>query len=274
MQPAANTIVSLISVCLCVLPCGSGGVWVYFPRDKVPSGASCGHHMPVVPPKPAVGPGNDCESGKRSNKPPCKTTTKSTLPSASSKLEKHFTPPHRAGATRTNRLLNFKPLRWRQTPLYGPVCLCISPQYGEHRCLQYPHGRGSEFYPPTGGASRAFGLPQAAAKRLFAGGSPHPLYLRKKEDAACITHQGGESHCIASVRPRVRTIRVQGSRVPNKPEHRRYAALVGNERDKSRRPESLICSIRVPKLNSLKNIVSSLYPAVSREQGRLIFVLG
>ena len=93
MQPATNTIVSLISVCLCVLPCGSGGVWVYFPRDKVPSGASCGHHMPVVPPKPAVGPGNDCESGKRSNKSPCKTTTKSTLPSASSKLEKHFTPP-------------------------------------------------------------------------------------------------------------------------------------------------------------------------------------
>ena len=84
--------------------------------------------------------------------------------------------PHRAGATRTNRLLNFKPLRWRQTPLYGPVYLCISPQYGEHRCLQYPHGRGSEFYPPTGGASRAFGLPQAAAKRLFAGGSPHPLF--------------------------------------------------------------------------------------------------
>ena len=31
------------------------------------------------------------------------------------------------------------------------------------------------FSPPSGGASRAFGLPQAAAKRLFAGRSPHPL---------------------------------------------------------------------------------------------------
>jgi hypothetical protein len=31
------------------------------------------------------------------------------------------------------------------------------------------------FYPPSGGASRAFGFPQAAAKRFFAGRSPHPL---------------------------------------------------------------------------------------------------
>lgn len=31
------------------------------------------------------------------------------------------------------------------------------------------------FYPPLGRASRAFGLPQAAAKRIFVGRSPHPL---------------------------------------------------------------------------------------------------
>ena len=34
-----------------------------------------------------------------------------------------------------------------------------------------------DFTHPRVGASRAFGLPQAAAKRLFAGRSPHPLFL-------------------------------------------------------------------------------------------------
>ena len=34
---------------------------------------------------------------------------------------------------------------------------------------------GSAFYPPSGGASRAFGLPRAAAKRFFASRGPHPL---------------------------------------------------------------------------------------------------
>ena len=43
----------------------------------------------------------------------------------------------------------------------------ISPQCGERLCRWYLHGRGSGFYPPSGGASRAFGLPQAAAKRLL-----------------------------------------------------------------------------------------------------------
>ena len=43
----------------------------------------------------------------------------------------------------------------------------ISPQCGERRNRRYLHGRGSGFYPPSGGASRAFGLPQAAAKRIL-----------------------------------------------------------------------------------------------------------
>ena len=92
------------------------------------------------------------------------------------------------------------------------------------------------FYPPTGGASRAFGLPQAAAKRLFAGGSPRPLYLRKKEDAAVhyTPRRRIPLYCLCAASRE--TIRVQGSRVPNKPEHRRYAALVGNERGQKPTP--------------------------------------
>ena len=45
--------------------------------------------------------------------------------------------------------------------------------------LREPGGR---FYPPLGGASRAFGLPRAAAKRLFAGKSPHPLFSSKSKN--------------------------------------------------------------------------------------------
>ena len=95
---------------------------------------------------------------------------------------------------------------------------------------------GGRFYPPTGGASRAFGLPQAAAKRLFAGRSPRPLYLRKKEDAAVhyTPRRRIPLYCLCAASRE--TIRVQGSRVPNKPEHRRYAALVGNERGQKPTP--------------------------------------
>ena len=231
MQPATNTIVSLISVCLCVLPCGSGGVWVYFPRDKVPSGASCGHHMPVVPPKPAVGPGNDCESGKRSNKPPCKTTTKSTLPSASSKLEKHFTPPI---------------VRGQRVPT---ACLILSLCGGDRHpsmalfASASPHSTesiGASSTRTAGGANfthpRVGQAERLACKRLFAGGSPRPLYLRKKEDAAVhyTPRRRIPLYCLCAASRE--TIRVQGSRVPNKPEHRRYAALVGNERGQKPTP--------------------------------------
>ena len=40
-------------------------------------------------------------------------------------------------------------------------------------CRQYLHGRGTRFYPPTGGASRAFGLPLAAKRFLRAGARTH-----------------------------------------------------------------------------------------------------
>ncbi len=40
-------------------------------------------------------------------------------------------------------------------------------------CRQYLHGRGTRFYPPTGGASRAFGLPLAAKRFLRAGAHTH-----------------------------------------------------------------------------------------------------
>jgi len=41
---------------------------------------------------------------------------------------------------------------------------------------------GSRFYPPSGGASRAFGLPRAAAGRLVAGRSPDPLCDQRPND--------------------------------------------------------------------------------------------
>ena len=271
MQPATNTIVSLISVCLCVLPCGSGGVWVYFPRDKVPSGASCGHHMPVVPPKPAVGPGNDCESGKRSNKPPCKTTTKSTLPSASSKLEKHFTPPI---------------VRGQRVPT---ACLILSLCGGDRHpsmalfASASPHSTesiGASSTRTAGGAN--FTHPRVGqAERLACRKRPPNAFLRaeahahficgKKKMLRCITHQGGESHCIASVRPRVRRSGCRAAVYPTNQNTAAMRPLWVTSEDKSRRPESLICSIRVPKLNSLKNIVSSLYPAVSPGPGTFDF---
>ena len=49
----------------------------------------------------------------------------------------------------------------------------ISSQCGERLCRQYLHGRGTRFYPPTGGASRAFGLPLAAKRVLRAGARTH-----------------------------------------------------------------------------------------------------
>ena len=49
----------------------------------------------------------------------------------------------------------------------------ISSQCGERLCRQYLHGRGTRFYPPSGGASRAFGLPLAAKRVLRAGARTH-----------------------------------------------------------------------------------------------------
>ena len=49
-------------------------------------------------------------------------------------------------------------------------------------CRQYLHGRGTRFYPPTGGASRAFGLPLAAKRVLRAGAHTH--FLRPKDRRA------------------------------------------------------------------------------------------
>ena len=130
--------------------------------------------MPVVPPKPAVGPGNDCESGKRSNKSPCKTTTKSTLPSASSKLEKHFTPPIVRGQRVPTACLILSLCGGDRHPSMA-LFASASSRSTEHHFGTLPAAGWGRFYPPTGGASRAFGLPRAAAKRLFAGRSPHPL---------------------------------------------------------------------------------------------------
>ena len=93
----------------------------------------------------------------------------------------------------------------------------------------------------------------------------------KKKMLRCITHQGGESHCIASVRPRVRRSGCRAAVYPTNQNTAAMRPLWVTSEDKSRRPESLICSIRVPKLNSLKNIVSSLYPAVSPGPGTFDF---
>ena len=97
------------------------------------------------------------------------------------------------------------------------------------------------------------------------------FFCGKKKMLRCITHQGGESHCIASARPRVRRSGCRAAVYPTNQNTAAMRPLWVTSEDKSRRPESLICSIRVPKLNSLKNIVSSLYPAVSPGPGTFDF---
>lgn len=54
------------------------------------------------------------------------------------------------------------------------------------RCPYQAVGR---FYPPLGGASRAFGLPRAAANAV-PGGSPDPLYCQRKEKPERLVEQG------------------------------------------------------------------------------------
>ena len=51
----------------------------------------------------------------------------------------------------------------------------VSPQ-----CGYLPPGPVPQ-HPPSGGASRAFGLPQAAAKRFSAGCRPHPLTAEREK---------------------------------------------------------------------------------------------
>ena len=60
-------------------------------------------------------------------------------------------------------------------PVVSPVCLDQGRGRETAPSASFGGGRGTRFHPPSGGASRAFGLPQAAAKRIFAGRSPHPL---------------------------------------------------------------------------------------------------
>ena len=198
----------------------------------VPAGYGCISHETRYLPEPHVGiiclsflqsqlsaRAMTVSQGKRSNKSPCKTTTKSTLPSASSKLEKHFTPPI---------------VRGQRVPT---ACLILSLCGGDRHpsmalfASASPHSTesigasstrtagGANFtHPRVGQAERL-----ACRKRLpnaFCGRKPTPtLSAEKKKMLRCITHQGGESHCIALCAASRETIRVQGSRVPNKPEH-------------------------------------------------------
>ena len=52
-----------------------------------------------------------------------------------------------------------------------PSCKPCVPRSGEGQenapSASFGGGRGTRFCPPLGGASRAFGLPQAAAKRIL-----------------------------------------------------------------------------------------------------------
>ena len=56
------------------------------------------------------------------------------------------------------------------------------------------------FYPPMGGAGRAPGLPQAAAKRIC-GRGPHPLCAVSARRAQARGGQVGESRCRGCVAP-------------------------------------------------------------------------
>ena len=57
--------------------------------------------------------------------------------------------------------------KWPVCPAVGPVCLDQG-RAGEPAPPDFFGGRpGERFYPLLGGASRAFGLPRAAAKRLL-----------------------------------------------------------------------------------------------------------
>ena len=135
---------------------------------------------------------------------------------------------------------------------------------------QQPVGEGDFTHPRVGQAERL-----ACRKRppnAFLRAEAHAHFIcGKKKMLRCITHQGGESHCIASVRPRVRRSGCRAAVYPTNQNTAAMRPLWVTSEDKSRRPESLICSIRVPKLNSLKNIVSSLYPAVSPGPGTFDF---
>ena len=52
-------------------------------------------------------------------------------------------------------------------PAVSPVCLDQGRSRETAPPASFEGGRGTRFYPPLGGASRAFGLPRAAAKRLL-----------------------------------------------------------------------------------------------------------
>ena len=98
---------------------------------------------------------------------------------------------------------------------------------------QQPVGRADFTHPQVG--SRA----AICRKRLpnaFCGRKPTPTLSAEKKMLRCITHQGGESHCIASVRPRVRR---SGCRAAVYPTNQNTAAMrpfVGNERGQKPTP--------------------------------------